>query len=196
MNLQFLCVKNFSPNCWAESVVVVMEPLLTQNQLRLVTSGTVQKIAETLWTSLTVIPPSFHPRCVSLLHSLLALSPNRWRMLWPAVGPSHLSLCSRGLPSCGTWAGICLAPGIHCGPMHAQDGGWPEGSQHEVVGAVPGQGWHWEDAGAPPTLSSQWKGVWSMPASGRPSHHQLPQQVRHPGCRYNVLIYAFLFIFS
>ena len=35
-------------------------------------TGTVQKIAETIWTSFVVIPPSFHMRCVSLLHSLLA----------------------------------------------------------------------------------------------------------------------------
>ena len=62
-----------------EAVFVTMEPLLlTQEQMSLVTArtGTVQKIDETLWTSFVVISPSFHLRCVSLLHSLVALSPH------------------------------------------------------------------------------------------------------------------------
>ena len=43
-----------------EAVFVTMEPLLTQEQMSLVTArtGTVQKIAETLWTSFVVISPS------------------------------------------------------------------------------------------------------------------------------------------
>eukprot|EP00092_Neocalanus_flemingeri_P000320 GFUD01000342.1.p1 GENE.GFUD01000342.1~~GFUD01000342.1.p1 ORF type:complete len:1526 (+),score=540.23 GFUD01000342.1:2184-6761(+) len=61
-----------------ESVLVTMEPLLTADQLDVVTSqtGSVQKIAETLWTSLGIAPPSFHLRCVTLLHRLLSLAPN------------------------------------------------------------------------------------------------------------------------
>ena len=55
-----------------EAVFVTMDPLLTQEQMSLVTArtGTVQKIAETLRTCL-LSPPYFSLRCVSLLHSLL-----------------------------------------------------------------------------------------------------------------------------
>ena len=82
-----------------EAVFVTMEPLLTQEQMILVTArtGTVQKIAETLWTSFVVISPSFHLRCVSLFHSLLALSPNTQQVenvVASSLSVSLIAFCS------------------------------------------------------------------------------------------------------
>jgi len=82
-----------------EAVFVTMDPLLTQEQMRLVTArtGTVQKIAETLWTSFVVISPSFHLRCVSLFHSLLALSPNTQQVenvVASSLSVSLIAFCS------------------------------------------------------------------------------------------------------